>query len=119
MRAYYKSLRVNPLSVFRRWDVCPDLRRRTFGTSDATRRVLLCKAALELRGRRLTNDNCGACRLRRRASSGGSMNVPRGSIAIHAVLAGLSLLAAGSALADPFVLATGRRDPRIYAIDLK
>jgi hypothetical protein len=29
------------------------------------------------------------------------------------------LFAAGTALADPFVLATGRRDPRIYAIDLE
>ena len=47
------------------------------------------------------------------------MNLPRGSMSIRVALAGLALFAAGSALADPFVLATGRRDPRIYAIDLK
>ena len=47
------------------------------------------------------------------------MNVPRWSMSIRVASAGLLLLAAGSALADPFVLATGRRDPRIYAIDLK
>ena len=38
---------------------------------------------------------------------------------IYVASAVLLALAAGSALADPFVLATGRRDPRIYAIDLK
>jgi len=47
------------------------------------------------------------------------MNVPRWSTSIRAASAGLLLLAAAGALADPFVLATGRRDPRIYAIDLK
>jgi DNA-binding beta-propeller fold protein YncE len=46
------------------------------------------------------------------------MNVPRWSMSIQ-VAAGLLILAAASASADPFVLATGRRDPRIYAIDLK
>jgi len=40
-------------------------------------------------------------------------------MSIQLAAAGLLLLAAASALADPFVLATGRRDPRIYAIDLK
>jgi len=45
------------------------------------------------------------------------MHAPRCSMSIY--LAILISLAAGSALADPFVLATGRRDPRIYAIDLK
>ncbi|HYR18029.1 MAG TPA: YncE family protein [Myxococcales bacterium] len=47
------------------------------------------------------------------------MNAPRWSMSIQLAAAGLLLLAAASALADPFVLATGRRDPRIYAIDLK
>ena len=47
------------------------------------------------------------------------MNAPRCSMSVHVASAVLLLLAAGSALADPFVLATGRRDPRIYAIDLK
>ena len=47
------------------------------------------------------------------------MNDVRWWRSIRVASAALSLLAAGSALADPFVLATGRRDPRIYAIDLK
>jgi DNA-binding beta-propeller fold protein YncE len=47
------------------------------------------------------------------------MNVPRWSMSIQVASAGLLLMAAASAAADPFVLATGRRDPRIYAIDLK
>ena len=47
------------------------------------------------------------------------MKVPRWSMSIRVASAGLVLLAAASALADPFVLATGRRDPRIFAIDLK
>ncbi|MFL5311949.1 MAG: YncE family protein [Myxococcales bacterium] len=47
------------------------------------------------------------------------MNAPRCPISIHLASAILLSVAAGSALADPFVLATGRRDPRIYAIDLK
>ena len=47
------------------------------------------------------------------------MSIRGWSGSTRAALAGLALLAAGSALADPFVLATGRRDPRIYAIDLQ
>lgn len=47
------------------------------------------------------------------------MSIPRGPTSVHVALAGLAVLVAGSALADPFVLATGRRDPRIYAIDLE
>src|SRR5438132_2831268 len=49
----------------------------------------------------------------------GRMRSPRWSMSSRVAWAALLLLAAGSALADPFVLATGRRDPRIYAIDLK
>ena len=47
------------------------------------------------------------------------MNSSRSMIVVRSATAGLLLLVAGSALADPFVLATGRRDPRIYAIDLQ
>jgi DNA-binding beta-propeller fold protein YncE len=47
------------------------------------------------------------------------MNVPRWAMSIQVASAGLLVLAAAGAVADPFVLATGRRDPRIYAIDLK
>src|SRR5258705_11826025 len=57
--------------------------------------------------------------MRLNAASGGDMSNRGWSGSIHAALAGLALIAAGSALADPFVLATGRRDPRIYAIDLE
>ena len=46
------------------------------------------------------------------------MIVDRRTRFISSASSGLLLLLAGSALADPFVLATGRRDPRIYAIDL-
>ncbi|MEO8936659.1 MAG: hypothetical protein ABI277_09750 [Burkholderiaceae bacterium] len=40
--------------------------------------------------------------------------------ALRSIAAGIALLSAGIALADnDYVLVTGRRDPRIYAIDLK
>lgn len=39
---------------------------------------------------------------------------------MRSIAAAIALVSAGSALADnDYVLVTGRRDPRIYAIDLK
>ena len=52
------------------------------------------------------------------------MNKPRTTVrsrgSVRCIVAALALLTAGAALADnDYVLVTGRRDPRIYAIDLK